>query len=157
MNKPKFTAEILLNLSGIYSHVVKIDDYNVKVDNLYTLRIVLVDDTLKSEVINGLEWCVVLLWNDNIQKIDYVLTNLIYEETMDNNKFIKMENCNDVKDLFISVDSIECVFSSLWDFIGLKDKSTGDGYNFIQLKSGKIFEIEESPDDIIRLTETSTE
>ena len=70
---------------------------------------------------------------------------------MKNHKFIKLTGCNDVKNLHISIDSIQCVFKSLWDWVGIKDKSTDEGYNFIQLKSGSTFEIEESPDDVLKL------
>ncbi len=71
---------------------------------------------------------------------------------MNNRKFTKLRNCNDVKDLHVSIDSIECFFKSQHDHVGMKDSTNeGDEYNFIRLNTGVVFEIKESPDDISKL------
>lgn len=71
---------------------------------------------------------------------------------MKNHKFIKLSDCNDVKDLNISIDSIECFFKSTSDhrWTGAV-RSEGNEYKFIKLKTGVIFEVKESPDIISKL------
>ena len=71
---------------------------------------------------------------------------------MKNHKFIKLRNCNDINNLNISIDSIECFFDSIHDHFGMKDDArTGDKYNFIRLKTGIVFRIKEPPDIISKL------
>lgn len=71
---------------------------------------------------------------------------------MKNTKFIKLKDCRDVKNLSVCIDSVECFFKSIHDYAGGRDKrSERDEYNFIRLKTGITFEIEESPDAISKL------
>lgn len=62
--------------------------------------------------------------------------------------FIKLKDCNGNKNLHISPDSIECIFSSESDYTGCRERGS---YNFIKLKSGIIFETKEDPFSILSL------
>jgi len=70
---------------------------------------------------------------------------------MKNPKFIRLQNYNDVKDFHIAIDSIECIFSSKFDYLGTMPEIDFDVnvlHNFIKLKTGQFFETKESPDEI---------
>jgi len=71
---------------------------------------------------------------------------------LNNPKFIKLKDCRDTKDLTVCIDSIECIFKSIYDHAGgWEEKSAGNEYNFIRLKTGMVFEIKEPPDVISKL------
>jgi len=69
MNKPKFTAETVKRIKGIYGKAVKVNDYNVRVDKIVTLRIALIQE---------LGWCVVKDYsNKPYPVIDHIMTRIV--------------------------------------------------------------------------------